>query len=58
LLAAIKNFYIAAIAGTIPGIDAAQFSQTVGRRSIFDTTMDRNDPAAWGSVGPDSTPAV
>ena len=26
------------------------------RRSLFDTGMDRNDPAAWGGVGPDAVP--
>ena len=56
IVTAIRNFYIAAAAGQVPGVNPNDFNQAFARRSLFDTTMDRNDPAAWGGTGPDSIP--
>ena len=62
LLAQVNNQNINALLQTVTGglIASGLLAQLVDKfstsRSLFDTTMDRNDPGTWGGVGPDAVP--
>jgi GH24 family phage-related lysozyme (muramidase) len=56
LLYLLQQIYAAGAVGGLAGIDPAMFTSIQTRRNLFDTSMDRNDPAAWGNTGPDAKP--
>jgi len=56
LLYILQQIFASAASGGIAGVDPELFSSIQLRRSLQDTRMDRNDPAAWGDSGPASKP--
>jgi len=56
LLTILQQIFQKGAVGGLPGFNAEDFVPGQGSRSLFNTTMDRNDPAAWGATGPDSVP--
>jgi hypothetical protein len=56
LLSLLQQIYASGASGGLAGLDPASFSTIRSRRNLLDTSMDRNDPAAWGATGPDAKP--
>jgi hypothetical protein len=56
LLYLLQQIYSTGSMTGFENIDSSLFTTIRTRRNVFDTSMDRNDPAAWGNTGPDAKP--